>query len=116
MSDNFDDAKVGDKVFWDGSYHGIGICPITKVTPTQIVIRRGDSYDCRYWKKNGARVGGHSWGRDWIRKITPELIEQFELKKLSAKANDLRQKLGTPSTREGLEKFIAAIEPLIGLK
>lgn len=110
--------KPGDKVYWDGGYNSKGILTVSKVTATQIVVKRthrgnGEEYESRYYRKNGWLVGRDRYSTDFISPLTPERMDYLKLLQLKKRAIDLRDKLSIPQTKEELEKFIAAIEPLV---
>ena len=113
-----DNIKVGDKVFWNGSYNGIGIYTAVKVTDKQIVILRGldKKYECRYWKKNGRAVGKDEWVTDYIDVLTPERIEKVNFLSLKRQAETLRDQLKIPVSVEGLTKYIELLQQAQNLK
>jgi len=113
-----DNMKVGDKVFWNGGYNGIGIFTVERVTDKQIVIMRGfdKKYECRYWKKNGRAVGNDEWGTNYIDTVTPERTEQVKARLLKRQAETLRDQLKLPVSTEGLSKFIELLEQAQNLK
>jgi len=110
--------KVDDKVYWNGSYNGIGIYTVVKVTDKQIVILRGldKKYECRYWKKNGRAVGKHTWDTDYIDILTPERIENVKFVSLKRQAETLRDQLKIPASVDGLTKYIELLQQAQNLK
>lgn len=121
MSEDFDSIREGDKVAlsrgWSSGYE---IASVVRVTEKQIVITKtgasGNSYEEKFWKKNGNEVGGSSdiWsGRTRITPVTTHVIESIEIQKLKEQARKLRDNLGIPQTKDELVEFISAIEPLV---
>lgn len=116
--ENLDNVKPGDKVYWDGGYNGKGILTVSKVTATQVVIKRKyrgneEEYESRYNKKNGWLIGRNRYTTDLIAPLTPERLEHLKVLSLKKRAQELRDKLSIPQTRDELEKFVAALEPLV---
>ena len=113
-----ENIKVGDKVYWNGSYNGVDIYSVVKVTDKQIVILRGfdKRYECRYWKKNGRAVGKDTWVTDYIDVLTPERIENVKFVSLKRQAETLRDHLKIPVSIDGLKKYIELLQQAQKLK
>ena len=120
MSD-LSDIKEGDKVVVYSGYssftgHRMAIKEVSRTTPTMIMIRISDSYEARYYKKDGRIVSGDRWSRGHIGRVTPEVLGLMEIEKLKRKAVYARDNLSIPETREGLEAFIEALLPFLPKK
>lgn len=77
--DIFENAQVGDKVFFSPSYGGLGhkVLTIKRVTKTQVLVelRPGEENSlARFRKKNGVRLGagGETWRVSKVKPYNPE--------------------------------------------
>lgn len=116
---DFENTKAGDTVVIRGQYRSLKPAKVSKVTNKQVVVKFsnpvGHEYERRFWKENGREVGSGDMVWRWcsISLPTPEIMEQIEFEKLREQAHYLRDHLGIPQTKAGLEKFIEALTPLV---
>lgn len=105
------DWEIGERVFIDEPYQKCSIRTITRKTKTLVIVE-SDNNELRF-KPNGSQYGGGSWHWYYMRKLTPERVERFEIQQLRLKAISLRNKLSIPQAKQELEVFVKALEPLV---
>lgn len=69
--------KAGDEVDC-----GQQIKRVERVTPTQIVIGKGNQ-EIRFDRQEGRQRGGNSYRRLWLHQVTPELRAKYEHRDLA---------------------------------
>lgn len=104
--------KAGDEVF----VRRRGITDITtveKTTKTQVTVN-----GLRYSRGTGWQIGASNiYGSSVLKRPTEETREQVlteqEIRKLTGQARKLQDRLKIPTDKEGLERFIATLGPLV---
>ena len=101
--------KPGDKVFHHGKYNANSILMVERVTKTQIICKDGD-FEIKFKRSTGFNVGGDTWSRHYIDRLTDDKIAALRRQTLGRKAIELRKRIAIPITEDELISFIADME------
>lgn len=92
--------KIGDKLFTESNYHGIGLVTIERFTPTTAVISDGSKLKLPI-KEYQSAIGVSGFGKTFYRLPTDELYEKLERQNLTRRMQKLDfSKLSTENLRK----------------
>lgn len=108
MDDNYEDAKVGDQLFIRYNFgHADRLATVTRLTQHRICFE-----DEQFYKKDGRSVGGGSWDRRFLKRITPEGMKKYNVGRVQFMANNINKLHVTPENMEEVETLINRLKEI----